>query len=113
MNALRWTVLLGWLLMFAAGFSAGMFAAGRGAPPEETYLGTLAEKYDLRPDQVTRVRDLLDEERARIDKVLEGVEGQVKDEIQAARRATQEEIRLVLDEGEQRRRFDEDLQLGR
>lgn len=100
-------IALATALVFAAGAAIGYVAARGDGASGKTYLGMLADQYDLRPDQVERVRALLEREEAAIDRVLDGVEETVREEIRLARARTQDEIREVLDEV-QRRKFDED-----
>lgn len=99
MSRPQWIVLLGWLLMFGAGFAVGRLVDRGANSPGKTYLQRLQEKYDLAPDQVESVRGYLEEEEAAIDAILARVESQVKAEIEAERAKTQQRIqaRIGLD----------------
>lgn len=94
-------------LVFAAGAAVGYVGARGGGDQGKTYLGELADEYDLRPDQVERIRALLADEEEAIDRVLDGVEANVREEIRQARAKAADEIRGVLDD-EQRGKFDAD-----
>ena len=107
MNRLGLWIVIGAGLVFAAGAGVGYVVARDPGAGGNTFLGQLVDQYDLRDDQVTRVRALLEAEGAAIDRILAGVEGQVRDEIQQARAKTEEEIRGVLDD-EQRAKYDRD-----
>jgi hypothetical protein len=109
---LKKTVL--WLLVavalvFFAGFGAGTIAVSRAkAGARGTYLQDLENRYDLAPDQVQRVKSLLEAEGEAIDRILDSVESTVKSQVAEARLATQERIRAVLTD-RQRSEFDRDL----
>ncbi len=92
-------------LVFAAGAAVGYVGARGDGASGKTYLGMLADEYDLRPDQVDRIRALLEREEESIDRILDGVEAAVKEEIRQARARTEEDLREVLDDA-QREKFD-------
>lgn len=104
---------IGWLfvavvLVFLAGFGAGTIAVTQAkSGSRSTYLQDLESRYDLSPDQVERVKALLEAEGESIDRILDQVESSVKSQIAEARVATQERIRAVLTE-RQRSDFDRD-----
>ena len=86
-------------LSFAAGCATSTLLAKRSRKGEPTYLEMMSDRYDLTPSQVDRMRSLLEDERKDVDAILAKVEGQVKDDVAAARKKTQERIRdEVLDE---------------
>jgi hypothetical protein len=96
------------VLVFVAGFGSGTIAAKRATNADHsTYLKSLVDRYDLSPDQTERIRQLLAAEGTAIDRILDRVEAEVKNEIAAARRTTQELIRETFDES-QRIAFDRD-----
>lgn len=100
-------------LVFVAGFGAGTVAVSRAkSSARGTYLQDLESRYDLAPDQVERVKALLDAEGEAVDRILSSVETTVKSQIAEARRATQERIRAVLSD-RQRSEFDRDLTANR
>lgn len=96
------------VLTFAAGFATGTtFLRRESATATPTYLEDLSSRYHLTPAQVDGVRALLNEERTAIDAILSKVGQQVKDDIQHARRSTQDRIRSLLDDN-QRAAFEKD-----
>lgn len=111
MSRLRLIILVGWVLMFGAGFAAGRFLDADQKSPDSTYLQRLATQYDLRPEQVEEIGQLLDAEGASIDEILGQVEEQVRAQIQTARSETQARIAERLDP-DQRERFDRDRSGG-
>jgi len=104
-NRLGVWLVIGSGLVFAAGAGVGYVAARDPGAGGNTFLGDLRDQYDLRDDQVTRIRALLEAEGDAVDRILAGTEGRVKDEISQARAKTEEEIRGVLDD-EQRAKYE-------
>ena len=107
MSRLRLLVMVGWVLMFGAGFAFGRFVTQERNSSETTYLDRLASQYDLSPDQIKDISGYREEEGREIDEILSGVEASVRKRIQAAREATVEKISERFD-SEQRQQFDRD-----
>ena len=102
------TLVAGWVLTLAAGVGLGYLAfRPETESPGETYLHRLQREYDLTDQQVRAIRGHLDEEDRAIQAILDRLDGQVRQEIQSARRAAEESIRAALTE-EQRNKFDRD-----
>jgi len=97
------------LLVFLAGFGSGTIAARRAeSARRSTYLEDLASRYDLAPDQVEKVKNLLAREREAIDAILARVETEVRDDIAKARGATQARILADVLTTSQRAAFERD-----
>lgn len=106
MNRFHATVATGFILTLGAGAALGcLWCQKRAGSANATYLQRLIDEYDLRPDQVERIRGHLEQEQADVDAVLMTVEGQVRVRIQEARKAAEDAIRAALDD-EQRGKFD-------
>jgi hypothetical protein len=105
MTSLRVWIMAGVVVAFCAGLAAGHLAWAPGTVDETPYLQRLRTDYDLRPDQVERVRAVLEQERRAIETVLQAADAQVRDGVSAARAAAEAEIRGVMDDT-QRAKFD-------